>query len=47
MRPGRLILMGSGEMSTRLLAAHRTGIERAGAREVVVLDTPFGFQENA
>ncbi len=39
--------MGSGEMSNRLLAAHRMGIERAGAREVVVLDSPFGFQENA
>ncbi|MCY4369781.1 MAG: hypothetical protein OXF41_10310 [bacterium] len=34
-------------MSNRLLAAHRMGIERAGAREVVVLDSPFGFQENA
>ena len=39
--------MGSGEMANRLLAAHRMGIERAGAREVVVLDSPFGFQENA
>lgn len=47
MRPGRLILMGSGEMSARLLAAHRLGIERAGAGEVMVLDSPFGFQENA
>ncbi len=39
--------MGSGEMSAPLLAAHRLGIEEAEAREVVVLDTPFGFQENA
>ena len=39
--------MGSGEMSGRLVAAHRLGVEAAGAREVVVLDTPFGFQENA
>ena len=47
MSAGRLILMGSGELSNRLVAAHRLGIERAGAREAVVLDTPFGFQENA
>ncbi len=39
--------MGSGEMSAPLLAAHRMGIEAADAREVVLLDTPFGFQENA
>ena len=47
MSAGRLILMGSGELSNRLMAAHRLGVERAGAREAVVLDTPFGFQENA
>lgn len=47
MSAGRLILMGSGELSNRLVAAHRLGVERAGAREAVVLDTPFGFQENA
>ena len=47
MSAGRLILMGSGELSNRLVAAHRMGVERAGAREAVVLDTPFGFQENA
>lgn len=39
--------MGSGEMSAPLLVAHRMGIEAADAREVVLLDTPFGFQENA
>ena len=47
MSAGRLILMGSGEVSNRLVAAHRLGIERAGAREALVLDTPYGFQENA
>lgn len=47
MSAGRLILMGSGETSNRLVAAHRLGIERAGARRVLVLDTPYGFQENA
>lgn len=47
MSAGRLILMGSGETSNRLVAAHRRGIEEAGAQEVLVLDTPYGFQENA
>jgi len=47
MSAGRLILMGSGEMAARLVAAHRLGVEAAGARKVVVLDTPYGFQENA
>ena len=47
MSAGRLILMGSGETSGRLVAAHRRGIEAAGAGEVLVLDTPYGFQENA
>ena len=47
MSAGRLILMGSGETSNRLVAAHRLGIERAGAPSVLVLDTPYGFQENA
>ncbi|MYH05344.1 MAG: hypothetical protein F4194_02500 [Acidimicrobiia bacterium] len=47
MNAGRLILMGSGEVSNRLVAAHRLGVERADAREAVVLDTPYGFQENA
>ncbi|MDE0374839.1 MAG: hypothetical protein OXK16_02605 [bacterium] len=47
MSAGRLILMGSGETSNRLVAAHRLGIEAARAREVLVLDTPYGFQENA
>ena len=47
MTAGRLILMGSGETSNRLVAAHRLGIEAAGADQVLVLDTPYGFQENA
>jgi cyanophycinase-like exopeptidase len=47
LRAGRLILMGSGETSNRLVAAHRLGLERAGAKTALVLDTPYGFQENA
>lgn len=44
---GRLIVMGSGEIAPSLVATHRAGIEAAGADDVTVLDTPFGFQENA
>ncbi len=44
---GRLVLMGSGEMAPGLVATHRAGIEAAGAEAITVLDTPFGFQENA
>ncbi len=44
---GRIIIMGSGELAPGLVATHRYGIEAAGADEVVILDTPFGFQENA
>lgn len=47
MTAGRLILMGSGETGGPLVCAHRLGIERARARRAVVLDTPYGFQENA
>ena len=39
--------MGSGETTTRLAAVHRLGLERAETRGVLVLDTPYGFQENA
>ena len=47
MTAGRLILMGSGETGGPLVCAHRLGIERAGAHRALVLDTPYGFQENA
>lgn len=46
MSAGRLILMGSGETAAPLVAAHRLGIEASGARRALVLDTPYGFQEN-
>lgn len=39
--------MGSGETAAPLVAAHRLGIDASGARRALVLDTPFGFQENA
>jgi cyanophycinase-like exopeptidase len=47
MSAGRLVLMGSGEIAPTMVATHRNGMTRAGVDEVVVLDTPFGFQENA
>ena len=44
---GRLVLMGSGELAPTMVATHRDALIASGADEVVVLDTPFGFQENA
>lgn len=44
---GRIIIMGSGELAPGLVATHRDGITAADADEVVILNTPFGFQENA
>lgn len=43
---GRLVLMGSGELAPTMVATHRNTLEAVGASEVVLLDTPFGFQEN-
>lgn len=39
--------MGSGETAGPLVAAHRLGIKAAGAKRGLILDTPYGFQENA
>ncbi len=44
---GRVIVMGSGELAPALVGTHRAGIEAAEADRVLILDTPFGFQENA
>ncbi|MDJ0952435.1 MAG: hypothetical protein QNJ81_02025 [Acidimicrobiia bacterium] len=44
---GRVILMGSGELAPGLVATHRAGLEAAETDRVVILDTPYGFQENA
>ena len=43
---GRLVLMGSGELAPTMVSTHRRTLEAVGASEVVLLDTPFGFQEN-
>jgi cyanophycinase-like exopeptidase len=47
MTAGRLILMGSGEISPTMVSTHRRGLEAAQASSVTFLDSPFGFQENA
>ena len=39
--------MGSGELAPALTSVHRQGIAAAGADRVVIIDSPFGFQENA
>jgi hypothetical protein len=41
--------MGSGETSPTMVKVHRSILDRLGPRPVptVLLDTPFGFQENA
>lgn len=49
MAPPRLLtIMGSGETTATMVPVHRAVIERFPARPLVaVLDTPYGFQENA
>jgi cyanophycinase-like exopeptidase len=39
--------MGSGEITPTMVSTHRSGITGAGAEAVTIIDTPFGFQENA
>ena len=41
-----LTIMGSGETAPTMIKVHRELLERVGP-PAVVLDTPFGFQENA
>jgi cyanophycinase-like exopeptidase len=47
--PRILTIMGSGETTPTMARVHRAILERLGERPVpaVVLDTPYGFQENA
>lgn len=47
-RPRLLVIMGSGETSPTMSKVHRDVFDRLGSpAPAVVLDTPFGFQENA
>ncbi len=47
--PRILVLMGSGETAPTMIKPHRAVFERLGPDPVpaVILDTPYGFQENA
>ncbi len=47
--PRLLTLMGSGETAPTMMKVHRDLIDRLGGKgtAAVVLDTPYGFQENA
>ena len=47
--PRLLTIMGSGETSPTMVKTHRILLERLGEPPVpaVLMDTPFGFQENA
>ena len=43
-----LAVMGSGETSPTMVKTHRALFDQLGAdARAVLLDTPFGFQENA
>jgi hypothetical protein len=44
---GRLVVMGSGEIAPSMVATHRRALRAAGTGTVTVVDTPYGFQENA
>lgn len=41
------MIMGSGETAPTMVGTHREAIRAADASELVVMDSPFGFQENA
>src|SRR4029077_20607539 len=47
--PRVLCIMGSGETPPTMVSVHADLLSRLGPRPVaaVLLDTPFGFQENA
>jgi len=45
--PRLLVIMGSGETSPTMSKVHRELLARVGPGPAVMLDTPFGFQENA
>jgi hypothetical protein len=46
--PRLLTIMGSGETTATMVPVHRSVLERFPARPLLaVLDTPYGFQENA
>ncbi|GAA2391107.1 CysS/YqeB C-terminal domain-containing protein [Dactylosporangium salmoneum] len=44
---GLLVIMGSGETAPTMVKPHREILQRCGDLPAVLLDTPYGFQENA
>jgi cyanophycinase-like exopeptidase len=46
-RAGRLVIMGSGETAPTMVKPHRMLLESVPADSAVLLDTPYGFQQNA
>jgi cyanophycinase-like exopeptidase len=47
MNAGRLVIMGSGETAPTMVEVHRATLRAAGDGPALLLDTPYGFQENA
>jgi cyanophycinase-like exopeptidase len=47
MSPGRLVIMGSGETAPTMVELHRSMLAAAGPGPALLLDTSYGFQENA
>lgn len=47
MNAGRLVIMGSGETAPTMVEVHRATLRAAGEGPSLLLDTPYGFQENA
>ena len=45
--PRLLTIMGSGETAPTMVKVHRQLLELVGGGPAVLLDTPYGFQENA
>jgi len=43
----RIVVMGSGETAPTMIKIHRQVLADSGAGPAVLLDTPFGFQNNA
>ncbi|MDQ2709468.1 MAG: hypothetical protein M3Z25_18405 [Actinomycetota bacterium] len=44
---GRLVILGSGETAPTMVEVHRGDLAATGAGPALLLDTPYGFQENA
>ncbi len=45
--PGKVVVLGSGETAPTMVKVHRQLFAGAGSGSLLLLDTPYGFQENA